>query len=150
VTPYTSLPRCLSLSHTQGIQPFLALLALTAILSDVLIIVVPGVPFSDAELYAVYEVSLWLSISILGLMMLVGGAGRWWLWTWERMDISGTNNGLERGALGAPDTILAVARRCVDLGLHLGGPGRLRRHDDMTGRRVKGEAEESQGRRILI
>lgn len=76
----------------------------TAILGDLLIIAIVGVPFSDAEIYQAYKASVWLSVAILGLMVLVVVAVAV---GWR------TGNRAVLRAGGMPDTVLEVARRVV-------------------------------------
>ncbi|KAL8243665.1 hypothetical protein R6Q59_009923 [Mikania micrantha] len=91
LSPYTSFPLSLSRGHF-----FLALVALTTVLADVLIIAVAGVPYGQAEIYAAAQVSTWLSVGILGLMVLVGVAAM----VWRR-----GNHRLPR----TPDTVVNIA-----------------------------------------
>ena len=49
---------------------FHALIAFTAILSDVLIISIAGVPYSSAQIWDAFLASAYLSLAILGWMML--------------------------------------------------------------------------------
>ena len=119
LTPYTSLPLSLLKSPR---QPLLALLAFVAVLGDMLIIAVAGVPYSDAEIYAAYKWSLWLSISILACMMVAGVVAG--LWQWRRRDGG-----------DVPDTLLGAMKRVVDMGLDGGGHsnGKKRRGREKVG-----------------
>lgn len=91
-TCYTSLP----VSVWSG-QWFAALVSGVAILGDILVVVIVGVPFSDTELYIAFRISLWMSISILGLMgVTVITISLWW---------RGANPKIE-----LPDTILRIAQ----------------------------------------
>lgn len=92
-TAYTSLPIALYRGHF-----FLALVSFVAILSDVLIIAVAGVPFSYGQLYISFQISTWLSVSILTLMIVTSLAV---MLFWRK----GNPKGMPR----APDTIFAVA-----------------------------------------
>ena len=65
-TPFSTLPVALLRGDL-----FLAAVAAMAILSEVLIIAVSGVPFSAAEYHASFLISTYLSFAILGLMLVV-------------------------------------------------------------------------------
>lgn len=64
-TTYTSFPIALWRRNF-----FVALVSFIAILSDVLIIAVVGVPFGYGQLYSSFSVSTWISVSILCLMII--------------------------------------------------------------------------------
>lgn len=78
----------------------LAIMSLTAALGDVLIVAVAGVPFSEAEIYDAFVGSVWVSVGVLA-MMLVVGAG-----CWVRLSRWKVKGGKD---IGVPDTILGVA-----------------------------------------
>jgi Protein of unknown function (DUF3433) len=91
-TPISSFP----LAVYRG-DMFHALIAFTAIMSDILIIAVAGVPFAQAEVWLSFIVSAYVSLGILGLMVLVMLGIFWWRAGNEKM-------GIPR----APSTIVAV------------------------------------------
>ena len=76
---------------------FLALVSCVAVLGDVLIIAVTGVPFSDAQVYTTFQVSTWLSVGILSLMALTSLA------------VVGWRRGNPRGMPREPNTLINVA-----------------------------------------
>ncbi|KAG8530262.1 uncharacterized protein KY384_004763 [Bacidia gigantensis] len=61
-------------------NPFLALIALTAILAEVLIIVLPGIPFDAGQIWLASRISRFMCFSILGFMilLLVMVVAVWW------------------------------------------------------------------------
>src|SRR5436853_5409326 len=65
-TPISSFPLAVSRGDV-----FHALVAFTAIMSDILIIAVAGVPFAQAQVWLSFLVSAYVSLGILGLMVLV-------------------------------------------------------------------------------
>lgn len=91
-TPISSFP----LAVGRG-DVFHALVAFTAIMSDILIIAVAGVPFALAQVWLSFIVSAYVSLGILGLMILVVLGTFWWKVGNEKM-------GIPR----APSTIVAV------------------------------------------
>jgi hypothetical protein len=91
-TPISSFP----LALIRG-DLFHALVAFTAIMSDILILAVAGVPFAHAEVWLSFIVSAYVSLGILGLMVLVVLGTFWWRRGNEKM-------GIPR----APSTIAAV------------------------------------------
>ena len=91
-TPISSFP----LAVCRG-DVFHALVAFTAITSDILIIAVAGVPYAQAEVWLSFIVSAYVSLGILGLMVLVMLGIFWWRAGNEKM-------GIPR----APSTIVAV------------------------------------------
>jgi hypothetical protein len=100
LTCYTSFPMAVWRNEL-----FLAAVSIVAVLGDVLIIAVVGVPFSDAEIYEAYQASVWLSVAILGLMAVVSLAV---MVFWRR-----GCRGIARDR-PMPDTVLEVARRVVE------------------------------------
>lgn len=100
LTCYTSFPTAMWRNEL-----FLAAVSIVAVLGDVLIIAVVGVPFSDAEIYEAYLASVWLSVAILGLMAVVTLAV---MVFWRR-----GCRGIARDR-PMPDTVLEVARRVVE------------------------------------
>jgi hypothetical protein len=92
-TPYTSFPIALRRGHL-----FQALVSFIAILGDVLIIVIVGVPFGFGQVYSSFVVSKWISITILSLMIATNLIVILW---WRR--------GQPKGMPRRPDTILNVA-----------------------------------------
>jgi hypothetical protein len=91
-TPISSFPLAVSRGDV-----FHALVAFTAIMSDILIIAVAGVPFARAQVWLSFIVSAYVSLSILGLMVLVVLGTFWWRAGNEKM-------GIPR----APSTMVAV------------------------------------------
>ena len=63
--PLSTFPDSLPLCYH-----FLTLVSFTALLSEVLIIVLAGIPYSPTQLYLVFLVSTYTSIAILGFMLL--------------------------------------------------------------------------------
>lgn len=91
-TPISSFPLAVSRGDV-----FHALVAFTAIMSDILIIAVAGVPFAQAQVWLSFIVSAYVSLGILSLMVLVVLGTLWWRVGNEKM-------GIPR----APSTIVAV------------------------------------------
>lgn len=82
-----------------------AVVAFTAILSDVLIIAVGGVPFGTGSFWEAYLYSSYLSLGILGWMALVMSAVFWWRAQVRRLRMP-----------REPDTILSVWLMLADEG----------------------------------
>ncbi|KAK5202616.1 hypothetical protein LTR96_011226 [Exophiala xenobiotica] len=116
LTPYTAFP-----IHVSRMGFFPALVSLTSILGDILIIAVVGVPYSDAEIYTAYRWSVWFSVAVLALMIIVTLAVAT---VWR----SG-NQGVESSGWRMPDTVLGVARRVLEI-------------RDGTGMEADGEGED--------
>ncbi|KAK5400816.1 hypothetical protein LTR06_011237 [Exophiala xenobiotica] len=116
LTPYTAFP-----IHVSRMDFFPALVSLTSILGDILIIAVVGVPYSDAEIYTAYRWSVWFSVAVLALMIIVTLAVAT---VWR----SG-NQGVESSGWRMPDTVLGVARRVLEI-------------RDGTGMEADGEGED--------
>ncbi|KAJ9610562.1 hypothetical protein H2200_005339 [Cladophialophora chaetospira] len=91
-TMHTSFATALWRGHL-----FLALVSLVAILADVLIIAVVGVPFDYGQVQSAFQVSTWLSISILSLMILTSLMTMLY-WRW----------GNSRGMPREPNTLMNV------------------------------------------
>lgn len=109
-TCYTSL--LVSLKHRHW---FVFLVSAVAMLGDILIVAIVGVPYSDAEIYEAFQVSTWLCVAILGMMILVVVAS---ILVWRRTipdAVAGDR---------IPDTIFDVAR--VLLSHEVGGQVRER------------------------
>ncbi|KAH0536541.1 hypothetical protein FGG08_006591 [Glutinoglossum americanum] len=79
--PLTTLPYSLLHHHY-----FLTLISFTALLSEILIIVLAGVPYSSTQLYVAFLVSTYTSIAILGLMLLTLAVTMLW-WRMGNPDI---------------------------------------------------------------
>lgn len=80
-------------------------MAATAILSDVLIIAVSGVPLADAQIVEVFRYSSWVSMIITAWMLVAMAAVFWW-----RAQVRSLKMPRE------PDTILAVCLMLADEG----------------------------------
>jgi Protein of unknown function (DUF3433) len=91
-TPISSFPLAVSRGDV-----FHALVAFMAIMSDILIIAIAGVPFARGQVWLSFIVSAYVSLGILGLMVLVVLGTFWWRAGNERM-------GMPR----APSTMVAV------------------------------------------
>ncbi|ETN41966.1 uncharacterized protein HMPREF1541_03905 [Cyphellophora europaea CBS 101466] len=86
-------------------EVFHSIVAVTAILSDVLIITVGGVPFSQGRFFDAYLYSSYISLAILGWMVLVMLAVFWWRAQVKRLRLP-----------REPDTILSVWLMMADEG----------------------------------
>jgi Protein of unknown function (DUF3433) len=91
-TPLSGLPRAIWRRNW-----FHAFIAFIAIMSDVLIVAIAGVPFSHAQIYQAYLASVFISMGILGLMIVATGGVFWWR----------RENG-KMGMQREPDTLAAV------------------------------------------
>ena len=67
---FTSTPLSTLFASLYRRQPFLAFVAFVALLSEVLVVVLAGVPFSSSQTWIAFLVSAYLSMGILGLMIL--------------------------------------------------------------------------------
>jgi Protein of unknown function (DUF3433) len=104
-TPISSFPLAVSRGDV-----FHALVAFTAIMSDILIVAIAGVPFAQAQVWLSFIVSAYVSLGILGLMVLVVLGTFWWRAGNERM-------GMPR----APSTMVAVLMMLCNEGNGLRG-----------------------------
>lgn len=86
-------------------EVFHSIVAMTAILSDVLLIAVGGVPFSHGSFYEAYLYSSYISLAILGWMALVMFGVFWWRLQVRRLRMP-----------REPDTILSVWLMMADEG----------------------------------
>ena len=96
-TCYTS-----ALISLQRKQWTVAVVSITAVLGDLLIIAVVGVPYSDAEIYEAFRVSLWLSV---GILVLMGSTVLFVVLWWRKTLLDAVTGG---GRM--PESIMGVAR----------------------------------------
>lgn len=91
------------------------LLAFTALLSEVLIIVLPGIPFDAGQIWRAARISRYLCFSILGFMILVMW-GYWGqkIWKWARNEEA--NLPKDPNTLGAMMMYVAGTRMADELG----------------------------------
>ncbi|KAK5938682.1 hypothetical protein PMZ80_008873 [Knufia obscura] len=123
-TRYSNIPQCLALLARHqlhgGRMMFQTLLSLTAILSDLNIIAVAGVPYNDAMTWEVYQGSCIASLAITSWIVLMYIVVLFW---WRRNEVVqvvggrsiskgvGTIGGLMRWLLsGGPEVIEAIGR----------------------------------------
>ena len=92
-----------------------ALLAFTALLSECLIIVLPGIPFDAGQLWRASRISRYLCFSILGFMILVMW-GYWGLKAWQWAKKEDVRLPKDPNTLGAMMMYVAGTRMADELG----------------------------------
>src|SRR5439155_17005866 len=75
---FTSTPLATLVGSLYRRHLFLASIAFTSLLSEVLVIMIAGVPFNSSQIWAAFLVSTYSSISILSLMICALLALFWW------------------------------------------------------------------------
>ena len=124
-----------------------ALLAFTALLSEILIIVLPGIPFDAGQIWRAARICRYLCFSILGFMILVmWGYWGWKIWKWARKEEASLPK--DPNTLGAMMMYVAGTRMADELG-ELGACSRREVEKELRGRE-RGAALMKKGERWIV